>query len=245
MKKTISVILLAALLCACVPAFAAEVPAGEAFPEISVMSQVAGLDENAWSGWFIEDYCAVLQYGGRFFRVIAKVDEAAAEKYHAILGAIRYDDFDSYADTDAQMDELGLSLPVDRVEDISGAIKTSDELAATAGRTYAQLEAEDYRYAGEMTDENGAVILSMTNGLFMYDFVMNESADKYQALSESGDLSGLTVKSASFSGVSPNALDLRYHADGTHDPVGDTDLEVALDDSDILDILFSSPEDAD
>ena len=85
----------------------------------------------------------------------------------------------------------------------------------------------------------------MVNGLFMYDFVMAESADAYRALSEGGDCGALTVKSSSLAGLSPNALDLRYHADGTHDPVGDTDLEIALDDSDILEILFSgSPEDA-
>ena len=40
-----------------------------------------------------------------------------------------------------------------------------------------------------------------------------------------------------------NAID--EASNGTQDPVGDTDLEIALDDSDILEILFSgSPEDA-
>ena len=246
MKKTISPILMAAVLFACIPVFAAEIPAGEqAFPEITVMSQVAALDESAWSGWFDEKYNAVLQYGGRFYRVIAKVDEAALEEFHAILGAISYDDPASFAETDAQTDVLGLSLPVDRVEDITGAVKSPEELAATAGMTFAQLEQEDYRYAGEMIRDDGAVILTMNNGLFTYDFEINESADVYSALSENGDLSTLTVKSASFIGISPNALDLRYHADGTHDPIGDADLEVSLDDDEILDILFNgAPEDA-
>ena len=247
MRKAISLILLAAVLFACVPVFAAEVPAGEqAFPEITVMSQVAALDESACSGWSDEDYSAVLQYNGRFFRVIAKVDDAALEAFHAILGAINYDDPASFAETDAQSDELGLSLPVDRVEDITGAVKSPEELAAAAGMTFAQLEEEDYRYAGETILDDGVVILTMNNGLFTYDFEINESADVYRALSENGDCSTLTVKSASFVGLSPNALDLRYHADGTHDPVGDADLEASLDDDEILDILFNgAPEDAD
>ena len=242
MKMAISFILLAALLCTCIPVYAAETTG---FPEITVMSQVAGLDEAAQFGWFDKSYNAVFCFNGRFFRVIAKVNETTVEKLNAILCAIRYDDPDSCVETDTQANELGLSLPVDRIEDITGAIKTPEELAATSGKTLSQLEEEDYRCAGEMISDDGTVILSMVNGLFMYDFVMAESADAYRALSEGGDCGALTVKSSSLAGLSPNALDLRYHADGTHDPVGDTDLEIALDDSDILEILFSgSPEDA-
>ena len=92
MKMAISFILLAALLCTCIPVYAAETTG---FPEITVMSQVAGLDETAQSGWFDKSYNAVFCFNGRFFRVIAKVNETTVEKLNAILCAIRYDDPDS------------------------------------------------------------------------------------------------------------------------------------------------------
>ena len=69
----------------------------------------------------------------RFIRVVAAVDEAVLEKYDAIEATIDYDNIDDFLRVDAEMDELGKSLPVAYTEDISGAILGQAELDALAG----------------------------------------------------------------------------------------------------------------
>lgn len=133
------------------------------------------------------------------------------------------------------MDELGKSLPVAYTEDITGAILGQAELDALAGKSVSELEEEEYTLESYYTNDiTGEVIFALSYGMFRYECVMNESIETYQLLYETDDLGKLTVKSSKFYNYSSNVFDLRYHADGTHDPIEDG---ADLSDFNLLDVL--------
>ena len=224
MKKLLSFLLAALMLCEVSASLAGEAAAGRE-PRFSTMAEAIAYDEDAFSGWYNGSYAAVLHDGERYLRVVAAVDEAAAERYNAIESSIDYRDLDDYWRVEAEMNELGRSLPVAYTEDITGAIIAQETLDAAVGRTLGELKDEGYFIeAHEWNEITGEAVFTVCNGLFRYDFAVNEPAGTYLRLCESGDedaFDSLTVRSACLDGFSGNVLDLRYHADGTHDPIED------------------------
>ena len=227
-KKILVLFLIASMLCASFAEDAAE-------PLFSTIAQAIEADEDAFCGWNNGNFVAIVKIGDRFIRAVAAVDEAVLEKYDAIEATIDYNNIEDFMRVDAEMDELGKSLPVAYTEDITGAILDQAALDAMAGKSVSELEEEEYTlesyYSNDIT---GEVIVELSYGMFQYECVMNESIETYQLLYETDELGKLTVKSAQFYTFGGNALDLRYHADGTHDPIED---DVDLSDFNLLDVL--------
>ena len=238
MRKWIAVLLAALTLCAACAVLAEDADAAQ-LPQFATMEEALQADEDSFGGWYAEDYVAVLRWEGSYLRVVAAVDDAARERYDAIQASIDYTDFDDYFRVDAEADALGRSLPVAYVEDISGAVRPQEVLDAAAGKTLAELEAEEYEliswYENELT---GEVFVSLDNGLFRYLFTVHESAETLAELEERDELGLLTMQSASLEGWSTEVLNLKYHADGTHDPLED---EPGMDASgfDLMDVITS------
>ena len=57
----------------------------------------------------------------------------------------------------------------------------------------------------------------VNSGLYEYNLLLNETWTVYREHDDNGYIGDLTVKSASFAGLSRNAAELRWHADGTCD----------------------------
>lgn len=231
MKKIIAVLLVVLMLCTLCTSFAEDA----AEPQFSTVAQALEADEEAFFGWNNRNYVAIVKMEDRFIRVVAAVDEAVLEKYDAIEATIDYDNIEDFLRIDAEMDELGKSLPVAYTEDVTGAILSQAELDALAGKSVSELEEEEYTLESYYTNDiTGEVIFELAYGMFRYECVMNESIETYQLFYETDELGKLTVKSAKFCNYSSNVLDLRFHADGTHDPIEDG---ADLSDFNLMDVL--------
>ena len=228
MKKLMSIFLAAALMCSAAAVFAEEAPAS--LPQQTETAEKAESAENTenalsfatvgqalekadvtWSSFWDAEHCIlVIQSGERIIRVVADLDRDTGDK----LLAIAFSDMDPDAKA-AREKELIAALPVSSAEDITASPKTQAELDAAVGKTIRELENEGYEiqsygYGGE----NNEVSFEMASGIFVYQFVVNETAENFEKLAETEDFSGLTVKSASFTGmVSSGAAESGYIAD--------------------------------
>ena len=158
-----------------------------------------------------EDRFAILvEKDGVYYRVVALLDEEAKALNEAIFGA---EDIDAAM---AAFDAKVKTLPVDLTEEITAAPKAQAELDTLVGKTLS--EAEEAGYTIWSTGYNGeGILIELCSGLFTYNVEINESNDEFIARYERDDIGGLTVKSVTCSGISRNAVDLDYRADGTYD----------------------------
>ena len=92
---------------------------------------------------------------------------------------------------------------------------------ALAGKTLLEVEEAGYESCSSNMGENDEAIYTVCCGMFEYDLLLNVTYTEYMEHSDNGYIGDLTVKSASFSGVSIYAAELRYHADGTYDAEDD------------------------
>ena len=240
MKKTLAILLSLMLACAALGAAAegaqapaaaepvsTEAPAETAVPaETETPAETAPLfatvgealekGEATGSGTTFSDeqFVTVVRYNDRFIRVVASMDKETMAQLEALFAS---EDYENMA---AKQDALFAPRPVLYTEDLTDAALSQAELDALAGKSVAELTAQGFELTstGTTEDETGAyVTCGMIYGLFEYAFVMNESAQAYDQLIDSGNYDPLTVRSSmGVTDASYNATDLSWHADGTY-----------------------------
>ena len=79
------------------------------------------------------------------------------------------------------------------------------------------MEEAGYESGSSNMGEDDAAIYTVSCGLFEYDLLLNETYTEYIEHNDNGYIGDLTVKSACFAGLSHDAAQLCFHADGTYD----------------------------
>ena len=237
MKKTLAILLSLMLACAALgaaaegaqaPAAAEPVPTeapaeteapaqpAETAPLFATVGEALEKGEATGSGTSFSDeqFVTVVRYNDRFIRVVASMDKETMAQLEALFAS---EDYENMA---AKQDALFAPRPVLYTEDLTDAALSQEELDALAGKSVAELTAQGFELTstGTTEDETGAyVTCGMIYGLFEYAFVMNESAQAYDQLIDSGNYDPLTVRSSmGVTDASYNATDLSWHADGTY-----------------------------
>ena len=209
MKRILSLVLACALL----------LPLFGAFAEAPLFATVGESREKAeWTGYYGLDashYVLVVLSGVRVIRVVAELDEATSEQVYALLWADMPDE-----DMRAQINAIVDPLPVACTEDLTDLRMEQAELDALVGKSIQELldagfEESSAGYGGE----DDAVVFTLNRSVFEYEFTVNENTAAYEQAAEANDYSTLTVKSANYYGISHNAVDLCYKADGSHVPM--------------------------
>ena len=165
-----------------------------------------------------EHYVAVVEMDGAYLRVVANVDDEARRLGEATLD---YMDADTLEAAFAAYNAYIETLPIAYEEEITVQPLSQEELDALAGKTLLEVEEAGYESSDSHMGEDAAAIYTVCYGLFEYDLLLNENYTEYMEHNDNGFIGDLTVKSASFAGISRNAAELRYHADGTYDEEND------------------------
>lgn len=181
-------------------------------------------------------YIIVVNKDGTNLRVVAQLDDIAREMNKNLFNA---DDIE-YAI--AEYEEYVKTLPVLYTEEITAVPMDQAELDTYIGKTIGFAEEEGFEVNSYGGDEAIGVEFTMTNGLYSYDFAINEPFEAYLALSEDGgDYSEFTIKSVRLVGISYNVLNLDYEADGTY--IGSEEDGDIFDGAfDFMQILYSAAE---
>ena len=212
--RKIAAILLAAALC--LGAALAEEPAAASFATIGEamasegFTGVAGSDE--------QHYVVAVEKDGAYIRLVADLDDEARRLGEEILN---YEDAEKLEAAFSAYNEYVLTLPVAYEEEITAAPLTGEELDALAGKTLQELEEAGYEHSSSDMGENDEATYVVSFGLYEYNLLLNETWTVYREHDDSGYIGDLTVKSASLAGLSRNAAELRFHADGTYDEAND------------------------
>ncbi len=219
MKKLTSTILALALLLAFgglavaeeapMPAALSFATIGEAMSSNSYIG-IAGGDE--------EHFVVAVERDGSYVRLVADLDDRARELDNATL---EYIDADTLAAAFDAYNAYIATLPIAYEEEITAQPKTQAELDELVGKNLLEVEEAGYESGGAQSGENGEAIYVVSSGLYEYALILNEPYTIYEEHSDNGYIGDLTVGSASFYGLSRNAVELRYHADGTYDEAHD------------------------
>ena len=161
-----------------------------------------------------EHYAAVLELDGVYIRVVADVDDEARRLSQATL---EYTDADALETAFSAYNAYIQTLPVSYEEKITAQPKPQEELDALAGKNLQEVEEAGFESSSSRMDEDDAAVYTVSCGLYEYDLLLNETYTEYMEHNDNGFIGDLTVKSASFAGLSRNAAELRFHADGTYD----------------------------
>ena len=107
------------------------------------------------------------------------------------------------------------TLPIAYSEEFTAEPLAQADLDTLVGKTLTELAQAGYAtemsgYAGE-----GAIVFTMRNGLYNYDFTVNADAEAYDTAMQDGTEGEFIVKGAKFAGISSSAWDKRFHTDGT------------------------------
>ncbi len=201
MKKLIALVLSVMMLFAASAALAEQ-------PVFNTLGDVFDISENAMRGGDETYYVVAVEKDGKFYRVVAELDDQAKALNDAIMGAedltAAFEAYYAYTRT----------LPVAYTEEITAAPKSQEELDAFVGRTIADIKAAGFESFSSWANGDD-VVFGFIYGLYDYDFDVECTMDEYLVLQETYDFDGLKVKSGRFAGLSSNAVELRYHADGT------------------------------
>lgn len=161
-----------------------------------------------------QHYVVAMEKDGAYIRLVADLDDEARRLGEATL---EYVDADTLEAAFNAYNEYVKTLPVAYEEEITAAPLTQEELDALAGKTLQELEDTGYEHVSSEMGENDEATYTVSLGLYEYNLLLNETYTVYQQHDDSGFIGDLTVKSAAFAGLSRNAAELRYHADGTYD----------------------------
>ena len=161
-----------------------------------------------------QHYVVAMEKDGAYIRLVADLDDEARRLGEATL---EYVDADTLEAAFNAYNEYVKTLPVAYEEEITAAPLTQEELDALAGKTLQELEDAGYEHVSSEMGENDEATYTVSLGLYEYNLLLNETYTVYQQHDDSGFIGDLTVKSAAFAGLSRNAAELRYHADGTYD----------------------------
>ena len=190
-----------------------EQPTERAFETLGQARKEAEFDGVA--GGTEERWYAVVRQGDKIIRLVIPLDEKANALYDAIFTADDYDtaraEYNDYLDT----------LPVLYTEEMTAQPLDQAALDGLVGKTLSEIEEEGYQMEEIGTHEDGYVTSIYSYGLFSYSLDINESIETYMDYSEHDRTGELTVKSARLEGISHNAADPHYRADGTMEPQED------------------------
>ncbi len=165
-----------------------------------------------------QHFVVAVEKDGAYIRLVADLDDEARRLGEAVQ---EYVDADTLEAAFNAYNEYVKTLPVAYEEEITAAPLSQEELDALAGKTLLELEDAGFEHSSSEMGENDEVTYIVSFGLYSYDLLLNETYTAYRERSDSGDLGGLTVKRAAFAGLSRNAAELRYRADGTYDEEND------------------------
>ena len=167
---------------------------------------IAGGDE--------DHHIVVVEQDGAYLRLVADLDDEARRLFDA---TVHYEDIDELQGLVAAYNAYLETLPVAYEEEITAQPLPQEELDALVGKTLPETEDAGFYHDASGEGENGEVIYTVSYGLYNYDLTLDATYDEYTELDADGYYGDLTVKGAAFSGISSNAADLRWHADGTYD----------------------------
>ena len=162
-------------------------------------------------------YVAVVKLNDAYLRVVANVDNEARRLSEATLNVdvdmleAAFDAYNAHIKT----------LPIAYEEEITAQPLSKEELDALAGKTLLEVEEAGYESSSSEMGENDEAIYTVSYGLYEYALLLNETYTEYMEHNDNGYIGDLTVKSAALAGISRNAGELRYHADGTVDAEND------------------------
>ena len=180
-----------------------------------------------------EEYLSIaFTLDGTPVRVVAELDDTAKEKNAA---AEAEEDFDRRMALHEEFWEYLNTLPVTYTEVITAQPLSREELDALTGKTVKDLEGSSFDlYRGELrdewleeeeaeqTDDPEAVlnartaVLLITDGMFQYEVTLDITRGEYwEIMDGEKPFDDVTVKSVTAAGLSSNAADLEYLADGT------------------------------
>ncbi len=171
---------------------------------------IAGGDDN--------HFVAVLELDGIYFRVVADMDDEARRLSQATL---EHTGADALEAAFAEYNAYTQTLPVSYEEEITAQPMPQEELDALVGKTLQEVEDAGFESSSSRMDVDDAAVYTVSCGLYEYDLLLNETYTEYMEHNDNGFIGDLTVKSASVAGLSHNAAELRFHADGTYDEEND------------------------
>lgn len=189
-----------------------EVPAVFSFATIGEAMASEGYTGIAQSDY--DHYVVAVKLDDSYIRLVADMDGKARELFDATLN---YADINELEAADAAYRAYIKTLPVSYEEEITAKPMTQEELDALAGKTLLEVEEAGFEHNATAIGENDVAIYTVSSGLFNYDLLLDVTFDEYLEQDDNGFTGDLKVKSAGLAGLSRNAADLRYHADGTVD----------------------------
>ena len=160
-----------------------------------------------------EHYVAIVEMDGAYLRVVANVDDEARRLGDATLEYVDAETLDAAFNA---YNAYLATLPIAYEEEITAKPLNQEELDALAGKTLLEMEKAGYYFSSSEMGENDEATYTVSYGLYDYDLLLNETCTEYTKRNDNGYISDLTVKSAGFAGISRNAMELRYRADGTY-----------------------------
>ena len=162
-------------------------------------------------------YSVVVKAGEKYYRVITDLDETAKEKYAAMNDP---EVMDKWAEMQHEFDEYIRTLPVTRIEEITGTPMDSAELEKLSGKTLEELEADGFEWYDYTLHEEAeeSAVISIRCGMFRYDVTLGAPPAEFREHEDAGTVGNLTVKSIIPSGLSWHAADPEYPADGSSMP---------------------------
>ncbi|MBR6028430.1 MAG: hypothetical protein IKP40_05010 [Clostridia bacterium] len=185
-------------------------------PEFDTLGEaMEAAGEDAVRGGDEDHQVIAMKWFGKYIRVVANLDDKARELYEAVNTAEPEDISAAFEAVEAYLP----SLPVVYTEELTAKPIDQADLDVLVGKTMAEAEEAGFSFSSSFSgEETDPVTFEMSNGLFLYEMVSNESAAEYEAMES---YENMTVQSVRFLGLSSNAAELRYHADGTAEPEED------------------------
>ena len=159
------------------------------------------------------DYLTVVtEKNGKYIRTVTLPDDHARELYMAAMGA------DDSGKAFATYQTYAWSLPVAYTEELAAKPKEQAELDALDGKTVGQLLEEGYSLYEIGGGENLPTTVTLSCGLFNYDFETDASFEQYREDEGWERMEEMKVKGGRLSGFSGLATNPDYLADGTYKP---------------------------
>lgn len=227
MKKMLCTVLCIALMLLCCAAPAEETGA----PELAMTDIVpgetaigvitaAGLDLQAFSYSSDGELIAVYLFSDGPARLTAQGTEEQIAQMEELSQAEF--DVDGIEAHQAQQDAAIDTFVIVSVEDLTGGIRSSEELTALTGKTVRELLengfTEDQVWFSEEADE--IVFELVADEFYRYSFFADCDHETFENIFGEEEMYAMTVKSAAFSGITPDAAggyDLSNIMDGMDD----------------------------
>lgn len=171
---------------------------------------VAGGDE--------QHFVVTMEKDGSYIRLVANMDDEANRLREATTHYVDDDTLEAAFDA---YNAYVYTLPFAYEEEITAPPLTQEELDALVGKTLLEVEETGFISSSSDVGENGEAIYIVSYGLYDYALTLDATYIEYMERNDNGFYGDLTVKSASFSGLSANAAELRFRADGTYDAEND------------------------